>query len=189
MSAPLEVALAVLAVQGTLGAADTFYYHEYVYALAAHPELARSELRLHAARDFLYAALYAVLPFVGFHGAFAFALGATFFAEIGITLADFVTEDRVRLPWGGVAPGERSAHALIGILYGGFLALFAPRLIAWASEPTALVLHAESAAWQRAAFPIMAAGALVMGVRDALASFGTPRLAFSFFPKSPRPPT
>jgi hypothetical protein len=55
---------------------------------------------------------------VCWEGLAAWALAALLLAEIAITLRDFVVEDTVRRPLGGVYPGERVMHAVMGIVYG-----------------------------------------------------------------------
>lgn len=116
-------AIWLLVLQASLGAFDTLYYHEYRLRLAdqAHSRL---ELRLHAARDFAYAVIVGSLGFVTWRGSFAWALVALLALEIGITLWDFIEEDKVRrLP-----AGERAMHAIMGIVYGAFLAFLIPQV-------------------------------------------------------------
>ena len=57
-------------------------------------------------------------------------------AEIGITLRDFVVEDTVRRPLGGVFAGERVTHAVMGILYGAALAF--PAVLVYMTVPRLL---------------------------------------------------
>jgi hypothetical protein len=162
----------LLVAQGCLGAFDTIYYHEWRFRLVAAPAVAAPELRLHAARDFIYAAVFATVPFVAWGGPFAWALGALFALEIGITLADFVVEDRVRAPWGGVAPGERAMHAVMAIVFGAMLARLAPALVAWSSLPAGFAPHARPAGPVEYLCGALAAGVLVSGLRDLGASWG-----------------
>lgn len=92
-------------------------------------------------------------------------LGALLIAEISITLADFIVEDRVRAPLGGVYPGERAARAIMGITYGAMLAYLVPELARWWLEPSAMVVSPAPPAlcW---AMTAMAAGVLLSGLRD-----------------------
>jgi hypothetical protein len=130
---------------------------------AAHPEL-----RLHAARDFLYALIFATLPGLAFRGAWTLALGLVLLAEIVITLRDFMVEDRVRAGFGGVLPGERATHAIMGILYGAMLAFLLPTLATWWGSPTALVVEpAPVPEGLRLALWAMAAGVFLSGLRDS----------------------
>jgi hypothetical protein len=174
----LITALWLLAVQGAIGAFDTFYYHEWRARLPALPG-ARPELRLHAARALIYGALFAMLPRVEWRGAWAYALGALLAAEVCITLRDFVVEDRVRAPLGGVFAGERVTHALMAVVYGAMLANLLPALDAWRRETTALAPHSppvpRGLVWL---LTLMALGVTASGVRDACAALGLPRSAW-----------
>ena len=58
----MAVVLWLLALQGVIGAFDTAYYHEWRARLPGLGLQAASELRLHAARDALYAVIFATLP-------------------------------------------------------------------------------------------------------------------------------
>jgi hypothetical protein len=64
------VALWLLAIQGAIGAFDTLYYHEWRARLPALGPQSASELKLHAAPDFLYAVLFGTL-----HGSRGMAVG------------------------------------------------------------------------------------------------------------------
>ncbi|MBX3119552.1 MAG: hypothetical protein KF784_10840 [Fimbriimonadaceae bacterium] len=161
----MTVAVWILMVQACLGAFDTLYYHEYKLKLA-HGDHTHTELRLHAARDFAYAIIIGTLGFVTWNGVFAYVLFGLLLMEIVITLWDFVEEDKVRkLP-----AGERIMHALMGIVYGSFLAYLLPELWKWRAEPTGWgASYHGFPAWVLTA---VAAGVFVSGVRDAFASFG-----------------
>jgi hypothetical protein len=169
----MRIALWLLAVQGVLGAFDTLYYHEWRARLTARGAAAHPELRLHAARDFLYAALFASLPWLAFRGAWAAALGLALLAEVVITLRDFMVEDRVRASFGGVLPGERATHAIMGIVYGAMLAFLVPTLAAWWAAPTQLAFEpAPVPEGLRLALLAMAVGVLLSGLRDLGAVHG-----------------
>lgn len=164
-------ALWLFVAQGVLGAFDTLYYHEWRARLPGGVPGTAPELVLHGARDLIYAVLFGTLAFVRWDGLAAWALGALLCAEIAITLRDFVVEDTVRRPQGGVFPGERVTHAVMGIIYGAALAHLVPELIAGAARETAF------APWDappvlRALMPLLAAGVLVSGLRDLGAVYG-----------------
>jgi len=172
----MTAALWLLALQGTLGAFDTLYFHEWRARLPARGPTTHPELRLHAARDFVYAVLFATLPWLAWKGAWATVLVVLLLMEIGITLADFVIEDRVRASLGGVYPGERVTHAVMGIVYGAFLAGLGRALAGWWAEPTALALAPPPAPLAlRAVLGAMAAGVFLSGVRDLAAARGGTR--------------
>lgn len=171
----MSVALWLLALQGVLGAFDTLYYHEWRARLPAGVPGTRPELLLHAARDVLYALLFGSLPWVQWRGVWAGVLALIIAAEVVITLADFVVEDRVRQPLGGVFPGERCMHTVMAILYGAVLAHLVPELWAWGQQPTgfevAPVPVPEALRWT---LSLMAAGVLGSGARDFYAALQLP---------------
>ncbi len=127
--------LILILVQAVLGGADNLLHHELQAALPSRPS-ARAELALHAAREAIYAVLFAGLAWLEWRGLWAGALAALLAAEIVITLKDFLVEDATRrLP-----PAERVLHAILAIGYGAILALLAPTLIRWAALPTGFAL-------------------------------------------------
>ena len=170
----MTTALWLLAVQGAIGAFDTFYYHEWRARLPALLG-ARPELRLHAVRALVYAVLFAALPRVEWRGAWAYVLGALLAAEIFITLRDFVVEDTVRRAIGGVFAGERTTHTLMAIIYGAMLANLLPALGAWRGAATALAPHTQAVpaglVWL---LTLMSVGVALSGLRDAYAALGLP---------------
>jgi hypothetical protein len=159
----MRTAIWLLLIQASLGAFDTLYYHEYRLKLA-HSVHTRVELRLHASRDLAYAIIIGSLGFVTWHGAFAWVLLALLLAEIGITLWDFIEEDKIRrLP-----AGERAMHAVMGIVYGAFLAFLIPQMIGWARLATGFGASDHGfPAWM---LLVLAAGVFASGIRDAVAS-------------------
>ncbi len=175
----LNPALWLLAIQGLLGAFDTAYYHEWRARLPALGARAGVELKLHAARDFIYAVIFGTLPILEWRGAWSVVLGGLLAAEIAITLADFIVEDRVRKPIGGVYAGERATHAVMGIVYGAALAYLVPLMATWFSGPTALVAPPASPgpalAWVLRA---MAVGVFASGLRDLYAALELPGASF-----------
>ncbi|HEX8190153.1 MAG TPA: hypothetical protein VF586_17485 [Pyrinomonadaceae bacterium] len=171
----MTTALWLLAAQGVIGAFDTVYYHELRARLPALPG-ARPELRLHALRALVYAVLFALLPRVEWRGAWAYALGALLAAEIFITLRDFVIEDEVRAPLGGVFAGERTTHTVMAIIYGAMLANLLPAVLGWRRAATALAPHGGAVpaglVWL---LTLMSAGVALSGLRDAYAALGLPK--------------
>jgi hypothetical protein len=98
----------------------------------------------------------------------AWVLAALLLAEIVITLWDFIEEDKIRkLP-----PGERAMHAIMGIVYGAFLAYLVPDLLAWSEMPTGWgAAYHGIPAW---ILSLIAAGVFVSGVRDLVAGLRRP---------------
>ena len=161
----MRTAIWLLLVQASLGAFDTLYYHEYKLRLP-HGKHTGLELRLHATRDFMYAVIIGSLGFVTWNGAFTWILVALLASEICITLWDFIEEDKIRrLP-----PGERAMHAVMGIVYGAFLAQLAPHLLRWSRLDAGFgASYHGFPAWMLSA---IAAGVFVSGIRDAIAAVG-----------------
>jgi hypothetical protein len=159
----MNIAIWLLLVQASLGAFDTLYYHEYKLKLP-HGDHTQTELRLHALRDFAYAVIIGTLGFVTWHGVWAWVLGLLLLSEIVITLWDFIEEDKVRkLP-----PGERAMHAIMGIVYGAFLAYLVPEMIGWAALETGFgAKYHGIPAW---ILSLIALGVFVSGIRDFAAS-------------------
>lgn len=159
----MRTAIWLLLVQASLGTFDTLYYHEYKLRLPSglHTSL---ELRLHAARDFAYAIIIGSLGFVTWNGVLAWVLLALLLGEIVITLWDFIEEDRIRrLP-----PGERAMHAIMGIVYGAFLAFLLPEMSRWSALESGFgASYHGFPAWLLLG---LAAGVFVSGVRDLIAS-------------------
>jgi uncharacterized protein len=156
-------ALWLLAAQGALGAFDTLYYHEYRLRLPAQPH-ARQELRLHAFRDFAYALLFGTVGWLTWNGLLAYLFLLLLLVEIVLTLSDFLEEDRIRkLP-----PGERVMHAIMGIVYGLFLAYLLPDVFRWRLEATGFGRTDYGLlSWL---LTVMAVGVFLSGVRDLMSA-------------------
>src|SRR6201999_1906204 len=133
----------------------------------------RRELFLHAVRDLVYAMLFAVLGWSAPHGGIAIALVAVMLGEIGITLWDFVEEDRTRkLP-----SSERVTHAVLTLNCGVVLTSLAPLFRHWMSLPTAIgPAYYGIWSWLCALASI---GVAISGLRDLLAAFRAPRIGQS----------
>jgi len=174
----MTTALWLLAIQGIIGAFDTLYYHEWRARLPGGGSGTAPELKLHAARDFLYAALFGALPWLAWQGLWAVVLAAVLLTEILLTLADFVVEIRVRKPLGDVYGGERVTHAVMGIIYGSMVANLLPVLWRWRHLPTALVPITTAATTPpellRWGLAVMACGVFLSGMRDLYAALGMP---------------
>ena len=180
------VALWLLFIQGVIGAFDTLYYHEWRARLPARGKHAASELKLHAARDFFYAVLFATLPWLAWRGMWVVLLVAVFVAEIILTLTDFVVEIAVRKQLGDVYAGERVTHAIMGILYGAMIAKLIPTLGVWWALPTGLAVDwVEIPAVLRWGLLAMAAGVFVSGVRDLYAALELPGGSWPWKPEMP----
>ncbi|HLJ44786.1 MAG TPA: hypothetical protein VKU01_02185 [Bryobacteraceae bacterium] len=156
-------ALLVLLVLALMGAADTFYYHEWKLRLPKTPT-ARDELRLHAARDFAYAIVFGSLAWSTWNGIMIWPLACVLLFEIVVTLTDFIEEDRTRkLP-----AGERVMHAVMGITYGVFLSLLFPYAVRWGRLSSGFgAANYGVLSW---ILTLFAAGVFTSGLRDLIAS-------------------
>ncbi len=176
----MTTVLWLLALQGVIGAFDTFYFHEWRARLPAGGSQTAPELRLHAWRSFLYAVIFGGLPLVAWHGWWVLVLAGVLIAEIVFTLWDFIVEIAVRKPLGDVYGGERITHAVMGIIYGGMLAFLIPILADWWARPTALVARPLGDLGPlELAVLLMALGVFLSGARDLYAALGLP---YSWWP-------
>lgn len=160
----------LLLVNGVLGAIDTLWYHEHKAGLARRPDRHRTELRLHAGRDAVYAVLYGTIGWWEWRGAWSGVLAAMLAVEIVMTLADFVVEDRTR----SLSGGERVLHSVMAIVYGAMLMRLAPELVEWAQTPTSLDGHAGGVPATLASLAtLLGLGIALSGARDAAASLAS----------------
>jgi hypothetical protein len=172
----MKTALWLLGTLGLLGAFDTIYFHEIHGQLPARLPGLRSELKLHAGRSFIYVTVFGTLPWFAWRGTWAIALALLLAVEIGITMTDFIVEDQVRKPLGGLLPGERATHTIMAIVYGAMIANLIPVLLAWHGSATGLRLEPVNVPLAyRLGLTALAAGTFVSAVRDAYAVAGFPR--------------
>jgi hypothetical protein len=162
----VTVVVVLLLANGLLGAVDTIWYHEIVAGLPRRPDRHRTELRLHAGRDAVYAVLYGTIGWTAWRGAWAGVLAALLATEIVITMADFVVEDRTR----ALSGGERVLHSTMAIFYGAMLMRLVPVLAGWAGEPTALVRSGGVPPAFAVVATLFGAGIALSGARDAWAA-------------------
>ncbi len=159
----LHWAITLLLCQGFLGALDTIYHHELTVALPQRHS-ARLELAIHAVRSCFYGVLFLGIAHVAFQGAWAIVVAVLFTLEIGLTLWDFVVEDRSRkLP-----AIERIMHTVLAINAGAFFALYGAQLLAWSNLPSGL--KAIDLGWQGWVLTLFAVGVTASGIRDGLAA-------------------
>jgi uncharacterized protein (TIGR01777 family) len=156
----MTIVLYLLLVQVLLGGLDNFLHHEFTERLRTRPE-ARTELALHAAREALYAVIFVGIAWFEWHGGYALLLALLLLVEIGITIADFLVEDRTRrLP-----PFERALHTVLAVMIGIILAVLAPVLWAWGQAPSALAdVHYGWLSW---VFTAAGFGVAIFAIRDA----------------------
>ncbi|HEY6126068.1 MAG TPA: TIGR01777 family oxidoreductase [Steroidobacteraceae bacterium] len=159
----MTLVFSLLTIQTLLGALDTVWNHEMAEGLPARRS-ARLELALHATREFIYAFVFLALAWREWHGAWATLIAAALLLEVGVTIADFVVEDRTRrLP-----AFERVLHTVLTLLFGVVLMAMAPVLIGWWNEPTALmpIDHGVFSIL----LSVFAVGMTAWGIRDGVAA-------------------
>lgn len=171
---PSQAVLWLLTAQGFLGAFDTIYFHELRARLPALQTRAKSELVLHSLRSLIYGLFFLTLPWFAWRGRWTVVLVFLLALEIVITMYDFVIEDWVRKPLGGVYPAERVLHGVLGVLYGIFLAYLFPVLREWWHGPTAFAGHAVAAPALQWTMGIMGVLGCVSGLRDLAAAYALP---------------
>ncbi len=179
-----RIALILMAIQGCLGAFDTVYHHELTEALPRRGT-ARLELRIHAIRAAIYSLLFIGLSSWDWDGAWSVVLVAAFTIEIGLTLWDFVIEDRTRL----LPATERVTHTVLAINGGAFIALLVMNCAVWITRPTGL--HWSPQGYIGLFLALCGIGVGLSSLRDLLASFSLHRkhlqgktpIAFDFGPK------
>jgi uncharacterized protein (TIGR01777 family) len=112
----MTLVFCILLAQVAIGALDNFWHHELAARLPQRAS-ARHELKLHAAREGIYGVLLLALAWLQWQGAWVLLPAALMAAEVAITCADFVEEDRTRrLP-----PLEAVLHTLLAVNYGALL--------------------------------------------------------------------
>ena len=157
-------------IQMVLGLTDTLVHHEGTERLAWRPSQ-RRELQLHGVRNLLYAVLFLALGWFQPNGLFAIGLLALLAVELGITLWDFVEEDRTRkLPW-----TEGVLHTVLTLNYGVILAMLVPLLLGWSALPSTLPRSEQG--WLGWLCLLAATGVALSGLRDLAAARRAPYLA------------
>lgn len=169
----------LMSVQAVMGAFDNLWHHELQAQLPQRTS-ARRELGLHLVREAIYGIVFIGLAWWQWQGAFAALLAGLLAIEVGVTLADFLEEDRTR----NLPPFERVLHTLLTISYGLFLALMAPVLWGWAQAPTALQ-PVDHGAWAPL-LTLYGVGVLAWSLRNLLAWRQLGRVAA---PAAPQPAT
>ena len=161
---PIDVGIAILILHGLLGAFDTLYNHEWDARLPEQPTAA-PELKLHAGRSAIYAAVFVGLAWFEWHGALVVVLALLVLTEFALTLVDSVVEDRAR----EVAPTERVVHMILGVTTGAWSGfVFYTGFTDWWSRPTGLAGTAYgTVSWLLTAYAV---GAALSATRDALAA-------------------
>lgn len=163
---PLSVPSAflyALLLHGVLGAIDVFLNHELLAKLPARREAAAEE-RLHAAREFIFACLFASIAWLAWHGALVWWIAALLLAEVLVTARDVVVEGEIRV----LPVPERVTHLLLFMNLGALVVLGGFMLAEWHVGASVVIpVHHGWASWVLSA---MAAGAFAWALRDTMAA-------------------
>ena len=160
----LETAFILLILQGCMGAFDTLYHHEFKLNLPWQ-STAKTELLIHAIRNFFYIIVFFSLAWTEWHGAYVWLFLLILIAEVFLTLWDFVEEDKSR-----ILPGtERITHTMLALNYGLILAFLAPSFWSWGHSPSGVVFVSHGFySWVLTLFAIVV---LIWSLRDGAAHF------------------
>lgn len=160
----LDIALALLIIQGAIGAFDVLYNHEWDARLPSQPG-AKLELQIHAVRSILYALVFAGIAWFNWLGWLAWAFLALLAVEIALTLWDFVVEDRTR----HLSPIERVVHTVLAMNGGAYVALLAVVMLSSWMQASASLQFTDRG-WTSWVLSAYALGVFLSGIRDAYAS-------------------
>jgi hypothetical protein len=152
--------LYALMLHGVIGGLDVFVNHEWLARLPYRPE-ARSENRLHSARETIFGTLFALLAWSEWHGAAAGWIAALLAAELLVSAGDVLVEGNSRV----LPQTERVLHLLLFVNLGSVIVLVGQALMAWSALPAAVVRADHG--WAGWVLSTMAAGSYVWALRDA----------------------
>jgi hypothetical protein len=152
----------LLLAQGILGGVDTVLNHELIERLPYRLQ-ARREIGLHALREAIYAALFGGLAWHEWHGALAFGIAALLAAEVIVTATDEFVENHSRV----LPNNERVLHVFLTLNLGLIIAVAAPTLWEWSSQPTAFAPADKG--WLSWALAALGATSASWSLRDLLA--------------------
>lgn len=167
-SVAVTAVLAALLLHGVLGGTDVVLNHELLARLPAQPN-AGPEERMHAAREFIFAAIFLSLAWGQWQGALVWWIVALFVAELLVSARDVVIEGDTRV----LPVPERLLHLLLFINLGVMMVLVGRQLLAWHALPTQLL--AVDYGWPSLVLSGMAVLAAGWGVRDTLNVLQRPR--------------
>lgn len=153
----------VLMLHGVLGFIDIVVNHELLAKLPRRGDTAPEEA-LHAAREFIFACLFASLAWFEWHGALVWWIAALLLAEVAVSARDVVVEGDTRV----LPVSERVLHLFLFINLGILITLVVHALLWWHASPTELVR--VDYGWGSWVLTAMSAGSLVWAVRDGVAA-------------------
>jgi len=153
----------VLLLHGVLGFLDIVVNHELLAKLPKRGDAAPEEA-LHAARETIFASLFACLAWYEWHGAWVWWIAALLLCEIVVSARDVIVEGDTRI----LPPSEQVLHLLLFISLGVLITLVAYALVWWHGAPTAVVrVDYGWASWVLTAMSVLS---FVWAVRDGVAA-------------------
>jgi hypothetical protein len=152
-----------LIAHGVIGGLDVFINHEWLARLPSRPECVAEE-RLHSAREFVFAALFASLAWFEWHGGAVWWIVALFAAELLVSARDVVVEGEVR----ALPASERFLHLFLFMNLGVMYTLTGQAPLAWHALLAGLAPVDHG--WASWVLSAMALGALGWALRDGLAA-------------------
>ena len=164
MEAAIPAFVYALMAHGAIGGTDVVLHHEMVVKLPSQPN-AGAEQRLHAARELLFALIFALLAWAEWHGWWIGLIVFLFAAELWVSTIDTIVEWETRV----LPKTERIEHVALFVNLGIVMTLLGQAMLGWAHQPTAVV--AVHYGWASLVLSAMAAASLGWCVRDALAVF------------------
>ncbi|MDB5745935.1 MAG: dependent epimerase/dehydratase family protein [Massilia sp.] len=169
LSAPSAFLYALL-LHGVLGFIDTVVNHELLAKLPARRAAAEEE-GLHAAREFIFACLFASIAWFAWHGALVWWIAALLLGEVLVTARDVVVEGEIRV----LPVSERVLHLLLFMNLGALVVLGAFTLGEWHVGEVMLIRVDHG--WASWVLTAMAVGAFGWAVRDGRAALRLARKA------------
>lgn len=153
----------VLLLHGVLGFLDIVVNHELLAKLPKRGDAAPEEA-LHAARETIFALLFASLAWYQWHGAWIWFIAALLLAEVIVSAYDVIVEGDTRV----LPVPESVLHLLLFISLGVLITLIGYALVWWHADATALVrVDYGWASWVLTGMSVLS---LVWAVRDGVAA-------------------
>lgn len=153
----------VLLLHGVLGFLDIVVNHELLAKLPKRGDAAPEEA-MHAAREAIFALLFASLAWYEWHGAWAWLIAALLLAEVIVSCRDVIVEGDTRI----LPVSERVLHLLLFVSLGVLITLVGYALLWWRAADTALVRIDYG--WASWVLTLMSVLSLIWAVRDGVAA-------------------
>ena len=153
----------VLLLHGVLGFLDIVINHELLAKLPKRADTTTEEA-LHAARETIFAILFACLAWYEWHGAWVWLIAALLLGEVIVSARDVIVEGDTRV----LPVPERVLHLLLFINLGVLITLVGYALVWWHAGETAPVR--VDYGWASWVLTLMSVGSAVWAVRDGVAA-------------------